>query len=398
MPSVRGTSQASQGGAGASFTCTKPSGTVSGDLLLAWHSADIGALASMSITAAGTAWSTLTTAGVDGTNPGKLYWKVAGGSEPASFTFNQDSGADAAATMIAVQDGSTSTPVFATGTGGTGTSIQTPSTTPAGTTDLDVRFVSASGALGTSESFTPPGTYTEFADIGSRQFAYVSGAYKILSSGSATGTQNFTITLSPSSRRGVTVTITAGSTAKDLTETGSAADDVTVTADTTLAETGSLSDSLQASVDASLAETVTAVDDLTVQTSVVLTDTVVGADDVGGGVPIDLADTVTGIDDLTTLVTPILDDPVAGVDALAVAATAVLDDSVSAADTLTATEIVPKPLSESVAAADGLAVLVLQDITVTPGTPRRGWGSGQSERSWLAEDAARGWSARPPTT
>lgn len=398
MPSVRGTSQASQAGAGASFTCTKPSGTVSGDLLLAWHSADIGALAIMSITAAGTAWSTLTTAGVDGTNPGKLYWKIAGASEPASYTFNQDSGADAAATMIAVQDGSTNTPVFATGTGGTGTSIQTPSTTPAGTTDLDVRFVCASGALATTESLTPPGTYTEFADIGSRQYVYVSGAYKILSSGSATGTQNFTITTSPTNRRGVTVTITSGSTTKDLTETGSAADDVTVTAETTLAETGSLSDTLQASVDTSLAETVTAADDLTVQASAVLADTVIGADDVSGGVPIDLADTVTGADDLTTLVTPLLDDPVAGIDALAVAATAGLDDSVSATDALLAAEIFPKPLSETVSAADGLTVLVLQDITVTPGAPRRGWGSSQPDRSWLAEDAARGWSGRPPTT
>ncbi|MFG1683518.1 hypothetical protein ACGFNP_25340 [Nonomuraea sp. NPDC049269] len=352
----------------------------------------------MSITASGTAWSTLTTAGVDGTNPGKLYWKIAGGSEPASYTFNQDSGADAAATMIAVQDGSTSTPVFATGTGGTGTSIQTPSTTPGGTTDLDVRFVSASGALGTSESLTPPATYTEFADIGSRQFVYVSGAYKVLSSGSATGTQNFTITTSPTSRRGVTVTITSGSTGKDLTETGSSADDVTVTADTTLAETGSLSDTLQASVDASLAEAVTAADDLTVQASAVLTDTIVGADDVGGGVPIDLTDAATAVDDLTTLVTPILDDPVAAVDALAVVATAGLDDSVSAADALLAAEIFPKSLSETVSAADGLAVLVLQDITVTPGTPHRGWGSRQPESSWSANSSRRGWSARPPTT
>ncbi|MFD1546998.1 hypothetical protein [Nonomuraea guangzhouensis] len=371
---------------------------MSGDLLLAWHSADIGALTSMSVSAAGTAWSTLTTAGVDGTNPGKLYWKVAGGSEPSSYTFNQDSGADAAATMIAIQDGSSNTPVFATGTGGSGTTIQTPSTTPAGTTDLDVRFVSASGALGTSESLTAPGTYTEFADIGSRQFVYVSAAYKVLSSGSATGTQNFTITTSPTTRRGVTVTVTSGSTTKDLTEAGSAADDVTVTADATLVETGSLSDALQASADTSLTETVTAVDDLTVQASAVLTDTVVGADDVGGGVPIDLVETATGTDDLTTLVTPLLDDPVAGVDALAVAATAGLDDNVSAADALAASEIVPKPLSESVSAVDVLAVLVLQDITVIPGTPRRGWAARELQRFWSAGDLARGWSARPPTT
>ncbi|GAA3172596.1 hypothetical protein [Nonomuraea roseoviolacea] len=352
----------------------------------------------MSISAGGTAWNTLTTAGTDGSNPGKLYWKIAGGSEPASYTFNQDSGADAAATMIAIQDASTNTPVVATSTGGTGTSIQTPSTTPAGTTDLDVRFVSASGGMGTSESLTPPGTYTEFADISSRQFVYVSGAYKTLASGAATGVQSFTITTSPTLRRGVTVTVTSGSTVKDLTDTGTVADDVTVAAAATLADTGSASETLDVAADTILTESVAAVDDLMVGVTVALAETIIGADDVGGGVPVDLADTATGVDDLTTLVSPVLDDSIAGIDALTVAADAGLDDSVSAADALSAAEVLQTSLSEAVLATDGLAVLVLQDITVVPGTPRRGWGSRQPERSWLAGDPARGWSARPPTT
>lgn len=397
MPSVRSTSQATQGNTGASFTCTKPTGTVSGDVLIAYHCGDVGVLANMAASG-GTAWNTLATTGSDSTLPGKVYWKVAGGSEPASYTFSQDSGADACAAIICISGASTDTPTVATGTDGFGTNIDTPSAIAPGSADIDVRFVSAGGSLTTSESVTPPATYTEFADTHSRQYIYVSGAHKTLAASGATGIRTFTITTAPGGRRGVTVIVTDGTTATPLTETAAGADDLSASAAAPLAETSAGVDALAAAVATDLTEAAAGVDVLAVAVSVALTDGTVGDDNVSGGVPIDLTDTSTGVDDLAALPTPTVDEQAAGVDQLAVAAATGLTETVAGNDALAASEIFLKSFSDSGSSVDALSVIVLEDITVTTTGLRRDWGARSMARDWIGAAAASRWAARPPTT
>jgi hypothetical protein len=90
---------ASQDAQGNATHCTaaKPTGTVSGDLLLAFHMSDRdGSLASM--TAPDGTWTLIgSDASVGGETPYlKIWQKIAGGSEPTSYTFQDATGANSA--------------------------------------------------------------------------------------------------------------------------------------------------------------------------------------------------------------------------------------------------------------------------------------------------------------
>src|SRR5690606_26455205 len=137
----------------------------------------------------------------------RLAWKVAGSSEPASYTFSQSTGGiGGGAIVIALQGASTSTPVSAVGSAGSGSTVTTPSVTPAGTDDLDIRFAVALD----SSSFSPPAGFTERADVvrdDAGDTIAAACATRPLASGAATGTANFTASPSPFLRHGYTVTV-----------------------------------------------------------------------------------------------------------------------------------------------------------------------------------------------
>jgi hypothetical protein len=400
MPSYRDASQ-SASGTTASFNCNKPAATVSGDILICFHAADAGTLADMGTPTGGATWNLLASRiRDDGTGAGsKAWWKVAGGSEPSTYGFTQNSGADGSVSIIAVQDGATSTPVVAqSGSNSSTSSCTTPSTTPTGSDDFEIRCV-ALHAPGSPRTFTPPAGFTERTDIQSGNYALTTTATRTLVSGGASGVQTFTADTGVPEYHGFTVNIAASAaTPITLTETGAVSDTLAADAATPLAETAAVVDALTVSASVDLADTVTAVDDLTVVATVTLADTGTVTDDVTGGVPIDLTDTVIAIDDLVGVPAPQLDEPVAGVDLLGVVASVPLTDTVTAVDNLTAIEIFPKSLTDTVSGTDALTVVVLEDVTVVAGAPHRGWSSTEPSRSWSASDPSPGWPSRPPTT
>jgi hypothetical protein len=159
----------------------------------------------------GAAWSLLTQQAWAGDDGGtKVWWKVAGGSEPASYGFTQSSSADGVVAIAAIHTAATSAPVFASSSSSTSaTSIPTPSVTPTAADDLELRWAAMSIAGEELVTWTPPATYTERVDTQSREFTSGCLATKQLASGSATGIQNFTLSLSTSNHMGITVAVTS---------------------------------------------------------------------------------------------------------------------------------------------------------------------------------------------
>lgn len=202
---------ASVAAAGTSLSCSKPTGTLGGDLLLAFQAADAGVFADMTTPTGGSTWTLLGQQVWNGGDPGtKVWWKIAGGSEPSSYGFAQGSGADGVVVVAAVEGAASTTPVFASSNGAGSTTIPTPSVTPDGVSDLELRWACSKSVGGGLVSYTPPATYTEQADLQSGTFTSGALASKLLSGGGATGVQNFTISTSSPDFVGFTVAVTSG--------------------------------------------------------------------------------------------------------------------------------------------------------------------------------------------
>lgn len=194
-----------------------PSGAVSGEVLVAFQVQDVNTPTSLGLTG-GATWNVLTSGTVtSSTRNVKVYWKVAGGSEPANYSAAQNSGSDGHTSIIRVTGGSSAAPLFATNlTGQTGTSISTPSVTPAGAADLCIRFVGGLRNGGGTITWTAPAGHTERTDQQSGSLTTGSSATQVLSSGSATGTASFTASASMVDALGVTVTVTGGNSTIDV--------------------------------------------------------------------------------------------------------------------------------------------------------------------------------------
>ncbi|MFI7707601.1 hypothetical protein [Nonomuraea sp. NPDC049480] len=166
-----------------SYTCAKPSGVVSGDILIAFQAADWGTEAAMATPTGGTTWQLLTSRDV-GTDSlhSKVWWKVAGGAEPGTYGFTQATFSDGGVVVAAVRD-ATGTPTFASTDNHGAAFFDTPSVEPAGTADYELRFVSATagGAGSTWDWSATDGPYTEAEDAQSGAFTTVSMAHKSLS-------------------------------------------------------------------------------------------------------------------------------------------------------------------------------------------------------------------------
>ncbi|MEV7013263.1 hypothetical protein [Streptosporangium sp. NPDC051022] len=191
-------------------TCAKPTGTAAGDLLLAFQSADLGTLAQIGTPTGGTTWQLLASraSGTDADLKTKIWWKIAGSSEPATYGFTWSSISYACIAIAALQGAGTSTPVVAqTGNDVADTTVPTPSGTPTGSDDLELRWGAAS-ALGLDiPGWTPPATYTKQVDITAGEYPTVSLATKVLTSSAATGSLNFATSSSVSYRHGFTVDV-----------------------------------------------------------------------------------------------------------------------------------------------------------------------------------------------
>jgi hypothetical protein len=175
-------------------------------MMLAFQSADVGTLANMATPTGGATWTLLTSRQWNGTAGGKIWWKFAGGSEPATYGFTQGSGADGIVIVFSVSGTAATMPVFA-GTGGTDSAtVATPSVVPTGGDDLEFRFATAAGT-DQAISWTPPAGYTLQEEAQSTSYTTGAVATKALTSGGATGSQNFTMSASMPFNNGFTVAV-----------------------------------------------------------------------------------------------------------------------------------------------------------------------------------------------
>lgn len=377
MPNIRGVSQANSAGAVASFTVPKAPGTVSGDVVYLLHTTNSDAVADLGTPSGGAAWTLVATVGPEFSFcVAKLWKKTAGGSEPSTYTLNQTSADDGTAIVVALIDASLGAHVVATAAGQFGTTaVDTPSTTPVGPADLDLRFV---GAYGTSAAatWTPPAGYTEQADVQSGTMTTSSLATKQLSSGAATGAQTFTISVTPTRWRSITVTVTGTATAVSVGDTASAANALSVSATTPLGDTAQAADALTAARVIALADAGAGVDAITTSAAVALADTATAVDTGANGQPVFFPDTAAAADTIGATVTGAgLGQAAAAVDTVAITATAALTSTAAAADALTYSEVLFPEFGDTAQTADTVTVVDVKDRDATAGPPRRSWSS-----------------------
>ncbi|MEV4180177.1 hypothetical protein AB0J28_01860 [Streptosporangium canum] len=126
----------------------------------------------------------------------KIWWKIAGGSEPTSYNFTHTGGAAGSIVfMVAVQDPLSAPPTVIAQGHTNNTQAFTPSLTPSGESDLDIRWVTGSDRTDISPPpifWTPPAGYTSRVEARVTDEMSAILATKQLSSRAPTGTQIFT--------------------------------------------------------------------------------------------------------------------------------------------------------------------------------------------------------------
>jgi hypothetical protein len=185
-------------------TATKPVGTASGDLLVYAIAQGDSGIANLTAPAG---WATTSSAN-GGSVTGKVFTKVAGGSEPGTYDFPYSSGADVAAVMMLVT-GEDTTPVIVQAVGVAGPNAgnaDSPTVTPTGADDLLVVLMAvAAGGTTLSKSY-PTGT----TGLGQGQvaggFQAITAAFQQLVSSGATGAKTWTSIL-PATKPGVTFSL-----------------------------------------------------------------------------------------------------------------------------------------------------------------------------------------------
>jgi RHS repeat-associated protein len=181
---------------GTTLAIDKPTGTQTGDLLLAGLTVNAGS----SITAP-SGWAAVSGSEVvSGTSKWQLFYKYAGASEGSSYTFSMGSSNKHAGGITALRNTATSDPVNAIATGtGFGTNVTAPSVTP--TEDgsaIELLFGSNTGDNNGGEAWTVTSPLS--LDWTASTGASASGnrnagmALRILTGGKNTPTGTFTIT------------------------------------------------------------------------------------------------------------------------------------------------------------------------------------------------------------
>jgi len=175
-----------------SITINKPAGTAQGDALVAIISHQSGSNRSMTAPAG---WTAI--AGTDvyeGTNAHIHAWyRVAGASEPASYTFTitGGDGRDTAGGIIAISGANQATPINASAGQSNGSTSSTSVPAPSITTTMPDTLLIYAGSGATAASYTAPGNMAEQFD------RTTSGTYKVsieaatqsLAASGATGTR-----------------------------------------------------------------------------------------------------------------------------------------------------------------------------------------------------------------
>jgi MSHA biogenesis protein MshQ len=171
---VRSVSSNTSNGPATVIDFPKPAGTVEGDLLLAIAANMNGSGRSM---AAPAGWVIVpNTDQFNGTAARTHAWyKVAGPSEPASYSFTETggSGYDMSGGILALTGANQAAPINASGGQNNGTGTSTAVTAPSITTTVSDTLLVFGGACNVGITFTPPPGMTEHWDRSS------SGTYRV---------------------------------------------------------------------------------------------------------------------------------------------------------------------------------------------------------------------------
>lgn len=182
---IRSSSSAisNSGSTATTMSVTKPAGTAAGDILLAIVAND------PAMPTAQTGW---TLAGRGTTNAAlNVYWKLAGASESASYSFTIAGNSSTIVDLLALSGADTATPVAAITFGGSATDatpLVAPSVTPTRANSL---LFAAYATRGGVQSFTPPTGMSEQYD-NNDTWAALSVNTLALTTTSATGTKSAT--------------------------------------------------------------------------------------------------------------------------------------------------------------------------------------------------------------
>lgn len=183
----------SQGNAGTA-TATKPTGVTSGDLLLAVQTTDLdGTLGAMT---APSGWTEVGSQFQTGVGGMKVWQKVAGGSEPASYAFPDSTSSNGSVVVAAFYGQHTSTPLAVSPTFAVNGSSTTSHPAPSVTGVAGGMLVTAhlAGTNATSRTYTPPSGMTEIADTALASSGYIATEVNTLTlaAAGATGTKTAT--------------------------------------------------------------------------------------------------------------------------------------------------------------------------------------------------------------
>lgn len=166
-----------------SFFVAAPTVT-SGDIVVAMQAGDWGNASGMGTPTGGSAWQLLDSLdeGVNALHT-KIWWKEAGGSEPAFYGFTQPLFSDGIVIIATIRNASGMTPTVQSTVNNGTAFFTTPGIIPTGDADYELRFVSASPAGAGTASWDWTGTdgYTEHEDLQVTTFTCGSVASKSLS-------------------------------------------------------------------------------------------------------------------------------------------------------------------------------------------------------------------------
>ena len=175
-----------------SAAVNKPTGVVSGDVLIVFITWDGGSLGGLTITPP-SGWTQITTAASTNYVATRAYYKVAGGSEPSSYTWTQSTTDEAWVSCTAWYNvdttGSPADVSNAKANNSTTANITAPTLTPTTTAGMSLwaGSVLEDDWASNGGTITIPSGYTSLGNHG-QQWTALAVASKLLSSSSATGT------------------------------------------------------------------------------------------------------------------------------------------------------------------------------------------------------------------
>ncbi len=195
--------------AGGTITITTPGAVASGDLLVAIIFTTGGSPAPPS------GWTQIGSDGLTSSvSIGKAWYKVAGPSEPANYTWSMSASDSAVLLMSAYTGVDIGGPVETLtwgGSAGATTAQNAPASSP---TMPGAMQVSAWGATGGGGSYAPPSGMTEFADT-TTAWQFGAGAYDALDASGSTGVRTATCNTSTGYLSVSIVLVPAGSASED---------------------------------------------------------------------------------------------------------------------------------------------------------------------------------------